>query len=56
MLFSRPPTVIGMTAKARRDLLERLEPLGSDGELEIGEAGDVAAGTGQVRNSITSAH
>jgi hypothetical protein len=35
---------------ARRDLLERLKPLGSDRELEIDEAGDVAARTGQVRH------
>src|SRR5258707_14417895 len=33
---------------ARRDLLERFEPLRSDRELEIGEAGDMAARTREV--------
>src|SRR5215475_12140903 len=34
---------------ARRGLLERLQPFGSDRELEAGEAGDIAAGIRQVR-------
>jgi hypothetical protein len=34
----------------RRDLLERLQPLGRDRELETGEAGEIAARMRQVRH------
>jgi hypothetical protein len=42
------------TSNRGRDKLERLQPFAADGELEAGEAGEMAAGAGEIRHETAA--
>src|SRR6185295_5881463 len=44
----------GYTLHIWRDLLEYLQPFSTNGRLEILEAGDISAGTGQILNEASA--